>query len=507
MTLQKIVLDRLLAGSLVIVVEEADEILAIAACEMAGRANPPGKVQRLSVLDPEFMDKFTSHKEGGNGVMIVADFLRVMGTNPAAIRLVREFALQTKAPPYPRLILVESPGVDIPASLKNDVEIVRPKLANLDELKQELDEFVKVQGIKLEGNGENRHGIALALAGVPRHTAAKMLAQCLVALKKLDSTWLRKAKAERITEQFNGALSFVDTDSVDVGGNESLVGWLKLKSKEFASEKAKKYGLEELKGLLLTGVPGTGKSLFVRYAARVMGLPLLRLDIGKVFGKYVGDSEAAIRLAIEAAEACSPCVLWIDEVDKGLGGMKEGGGGDSGTSLRVLGTILTWLQEKTKPVFVLATANNVTRLPDELMRKGRFDEVFFVDLPTAKEREDIARIHIERRGRKAVDYDLKVIADATNNFGGAEIEQAIKDGMTFGYAEDREFTVADIKRAAEETYPLAEMMKEGITKLREWAKGRTKMAGARQDAVPEGGSFSRRIKIDLTGGTPPPEAK
>jgi SpoVK/Ycf46/Vps4 family AAA+-type ATPase len=392
-------------------------------------------------------------------------------------------------PPYPRLILIEVPGGEVPASLKGDIEYVIPKLPNVEELKQELDVFVKEQNITLEGNGENKHAIAQSLAGLPRHTAAKMLARCWVELKKLDPAWLRTAKAERITETLGGALSFVDMESPDVGGQENLVAWLKTRGAAFASKKAKDYGLPEIKGLLVTGIPGTGKSLFVRYTERTIKLPLLRLDVGKLFGSLVGQSESQVRQAIEAAEACAPCVLWIDEIEKGMAGMK-GGGGDSGTSQRVFGTILTWLQEKTKPVFVVATANRVFDLPPELLRKGRFDEIFFVDLPSEQEREDIARIHVLRRDRDVKILDPKAIAAGTAGFSGAEIEQAIVDGMFTAYAEDREVTLADILLAASSTMPLSKTMSEDISKLRQWAKGRARMAG-KAEVVKDAGTIQR----------------
>ena len=495
MTLQKKVLDRLRAGALVTLVEEADELLAVAACEMAAKALPPGKCLVLSVLDPEFMEKFSSHKTDGAGVVIVADLMRVMGNNPMAMRMVREFALQTKAPPYPRLILVETPGVDIPPALKGDIEYVIPKLPDVEELKQELDVFIKDQNVVLEGNGENKHAIAQSMTGLPRHTAAKMLARCWVELKKLDPAWLRKAKAERVTATLGGALSFVDVDSPDVGGQENLLNWVDTRSKSFASEKAKKYGLPEIKGLLITGIPGTGKSLDVKHIAKKLGLPLLRLDVGKLFGSLVGQSESQVRQAIEAAEACAPCVLWIDEIEKGLSGMK-GGGGDGGTTQRVFGTILTWLQEKTKPVFVVATANRVADLPPELLRKGRFDEIFFVDLPNEKEKEDIARIHVLRRGRDIKVLVPKEVAAFCPGFSGAEIEQAIIDGMFTAYAENREVSLKDIQDAAAATMPLSKTMSEDITKLRGWAKGRARMAGkGTEQAKPEGSSF--RTVIDF----------
>lgn len=501
MTLQQTILNRLKAGALLSVVVESDETLAVEAARIAGEAIAPKKVTLLSPLDPEFGDKLTAHRDTGTGVMIIPDLLRIQGNNPAIVRLLREFALQVKSPPYPRIILIESAGIEVPAGVRGDIEYVITKLPTVEELKQELEQFIADQSIKLEGNGEVRAAIAESLSGLARHEAAKLLARCWVDNKKLDTAWLRKAKAERVSERLGGALSFINVeDCPDIGGSELLQQWLKDRRKAFASEKARKFGLPESKGLLLVGVPGCGKSATVKEIARDWGLPAMRLDIGKVFGSLVGQSEAQIRQAIEAAEACAPCVLWVDEIEKGLGGTKNGGGGDSGTSQRVFGALLTWLQEKTKPVFVVATANNVAGLPPELLRKGRFDEIFFVDLPDEAEREAIARIHVTRRKRDLELLDPKAISLICRDFSGAEIEQSIVDAMFRAYSEDREVTLEDIKAAAEATMPLAVTMSEDIAKLRAWAKGRARYANKRQAAAAATSEGApKRVAIDKSG--------
>lgn len=505
MTLQQTILNRLKAGTLLSVVIEADEALAVEACRMAAEAIAPKQVQVVSVLDGDFGDKLQAHKDNGKGVMIIADLLRVQNGNPGTARLLREFALQVKAPPYPRIILVESPGIEIPVGLRGDIEYITTKLPTVEELKQELEQFLSDQSIKLEGNGEVKAAIADALAGLARHEAARLLARCWVDNKKLDTVWLRRAKAERVSERLGGALSFIETaDIPELGGAELLQEWLRSRQKAFSSEKARLYGLPESKGVLLVGVPGTGKSLTPKMIGKLWGLPLMRLDIGKVFGSLVGQSEAQIRMALDAAEACSPCVLWVDEIEKGLGGSKGQGGGDSGTSTRVLGTILTWLQEKTRPVFVVATANSVANLPPELLRKGRFDEIFFGDLPDKAERVAIARIHVERRKRKTDDLDPETIATICDDFSGAEIEQVIIDAMFRAYSEDREVNLKDIQTAAEATMPLSKTMAEDIKKLREWAKGRARMANKRSVDAPSADGVKRaaitKDKGDAWGG-------
>ena len=208
--------------------------------------------------------------------------------------------------------------------------------------------------------------------------------------------------------------------------------------------------------------------------ANEWGFPLLKFDLGRVFAGVVGESESNIRKALSLAETISPSILWIDEIEKGLSGL--GSNGDSGTSSRVFGTLLTWMQEKKSEVFVIATANDIEKLPAELLRKGRFDEIFFVDLPTESEREAIFQIHIEKKGRQCSDFKLKDLASKTIGFSGAEIEEAVNEALFIAYNENREPQQEDIEQAIEGTWPLSRTMQESITKLRQWAKARAKLA-------------------------------
>ena len=258
-----------------------------------------------------------------------------------------------------------------------------------------------------------------------------------------------------------------------IGGLENLKDWLRNRGKAFSND-AKKYGLPTPKGVLLLGIPGCGKSLTAKTIANEWNFPLLKFDLGKVFAGVVGESESNIRKALSLAETISPSILWIDEIEKGLSGL--GSNGDSGTSSRVFGTLLTWMQEKKSEVFVIATANDIEKLPAELLRKGRFDEIFFVDLPTESEREDIFRIHIEKKGRQCSDFDLKELASKTTGFSGAEIEEAVNEALFIAYNENREPMQQDIEQAIEGTWPLSRTMQESITKLRQWAKARAKLA-------------------------------
>ncbi len=463
--------SRLRAGAIVVLIEDPDEALTRQSAEVAAKQFEPVTV--MSAADPNVMEAVEKHKSG-DGTLILLDFLRTYGSNPVAVRLIREVALQTRkdGEAYSHLIMIEVPGIEVPHSLRGDIEYLIPAMPDVKALKVELKDFVKVQDIKLPGNGENEHAIASAVAGLSRHEAMRLFARCYVEREKMDTVWLRREKATRVSERLGGALTFVDTtDLPSVGGMATLRSWLEARREAFGSEKAKEFGLPEPKGLILVGPPGTGKSLTPKSIALLWGLPLLRLDAGKLFGSLVGQSESQTRQAIEAAEACAPCILWIDEMEKGF---SNNGGLDGGTSARVFGTFLTWLQEKVKPVFVVATANAVDGLPPELLRKGRFDEIFYVDLPNLMERNEITKIHLERRERKGI--DSKQIATATEGFSGSEIEQAIIEGMFSAFAEKRDVKLDDILKAVRGTVPLSKTMGEKLKALKVWAEGRAKFA-------------------------------
>lgn len=268
----------------------------------------------------------------------------------------------------------------------------------------------------------------------------------------------------------------------DVGGLEQLKEWLKVRRKGF-DPKAKDFGVIPPKGVLLLGVQGCGKSLVAKAISSEWNLPLLRLDIGSVFGGIVGESEKNIRKALSIAEAISPSILWIDEIEKGLSGIESSGVTDAGTSARVFGTILTWMQEKEKPVFVVATANNIENLPPELLRKGRFDEIFFVDLPGRESRKDIWRIHLrkrlkEKRYQEHLKYlDMDRLVELTKGFSGAEIEEALNEALYGAYYDNKEtLSMEYLEKAIKETYPLSKIMGEVVLSLRRWAKVRARRA-------------------------------
>lgn len=266
----------------------------------------------------------------------------------------------------------------------------------------------------------------------------------------------------------------------DIGGSQILKQWLRQRQKAF-SEEAKKFGLPTPRGLLLVGIPGTGKSLFAKSIGQAFGQPIIRMDIGKVFGGFVGESENNMRNALKIIETVAPAVLWIDEIEKGMSGIASSNRSDGGTTARVLGTFLTWMQEKKAPVFVVATANNVSELPPEFLRKGRFDEIFFLDLPDIDERKEIFKIHIAKNNRNPENFDIKKLATYSKNFSGAEIEEAVKEALFMAYDNNEDINTSYVQQALENTYPLADTMKEKIDALRQWANNRAVYASGKRE--------------------------
>jgi SpoVK/Ycf46/Vps4 family AAA+-type ATPase len=270
-----------------------------------------------------------------------------------------------------------------------------------------------------------------------------------------------------------------------IGGLEILKGWLTAR-RSALSQKARAYGLPAPKGMLLLGPPGTGKSLVAKSVAAAWGLPLLRLDLGALRSKYVGESEGNIRKALAVAETVAPCILWCDEIEKSLAG-STGPQGDGGVAADALGTILSWMQERAGAVFVVATANDVRSLPPELLRKGRFDELFYIDLPTIKERIEILATLLRQFGRDPDNFDLGKLASYMEGFTGAEIAALIPDALFEAFADgERELTTKDVGRAADRIVPLSKTASDKLEALRDWAKGRCRMASKPEEEAAQG---------------------
>lgn len=369
----------------------------------------------------------------------------------------------------------------LPAELEKYITVLQIPLPKRNELGEVLDIVAKQSKVELKTNLRNR----LIDAALGMTSMEADLAYCLASVKDgFDdkSPFTVSSEKEQIIRKSGILDYFPKNESLkDVGGMENLKEWLKKRQLAYDKE-ARDWGLKEPKGLLLLGVPGCGKSLIAKSIASSWNMPLLRLDVGKVFQGIVGSSEDNIRKAIATAEAVAPCVLWIDEIEKGLSGVQSSGATDGGVTSRIFSTILTWMQEKTAPVFVVATANNINQLPPELLRKGRFDEIFFVDLPSQKEKENIVSIHLQKNRQNVSSFALDILAQKAEGFNGAEIEECVKEAMFTAYVESQESNIAPklqmihILDAIKNTVPLSKTMEKQITDLRKFAVSRAKNA-------------------------------
>jgi ATP-dependent 26S proteasome regulatory subunit len=430
------------------------------------------------------------------------------------VRLLRDVATAFKSGPVARTLVLVSPVLSIPPELEKDITLIDFPLPDGAEVGALLDGLIQANAvsgrIRIDVDAGARERLVQAAAGLTLHEAENAFARAMVdgSLSIDDVDLVLEEKRQTIRK--SGLLEFVpvEVSLADVGGLENLKRWLGRRDSSWLAEAAG-YGLPAPKGLLVTGVPGCGKSLTAKATAATWGLPLLRLDIGRVFAGLVGSSEQNMRAAIRTAEATAPCVLWIDEIEKGFSG-GGAGGGDSGTSSRVFGTFLTWMQEKTRPVFVIATANTIERLPAEFLRKGRFDEIFFVDLPTHIERTAIWALHLARRlGRPAVagqvradDETVRGLADATGGYSGAEIEQAVVAALFEAFAERRPLRLDDLHGAVRAMVPLSLVQFEQVEALRAWAALRAVSATGSEDL--DGTGFLQPTDDDPTDrrGTP-----
>ncbi|MDQ6656881.1 MAG: AAA family ATPase, partial [Actinomycetota bacterium] len=394
----------------------------------------------------------------------------------------------------PRTLILVSPLMNMPAELESVVTLLDFPLPDDEYLRGMLDRMVTrntTAGALTSDLGDDGiERLAKAAIGLTAFEAENAFARAMVDDGRLtieDVAVVADEKGQIIRK--SGVLEMVSSTTrlADIGGLGNLKTWLTKRNGSWLDEAAA-YGLPAPKGVLMTGVPGCGKSLTAKAMSSAWGLPLIRLDIGRVFGGLVGASEQNMRTAIRTAEAVAPCVLWIDEIEKGFASGASGSG-DSGTSARVFGTFLSWMQEKTAAVFVMATANNIGLLPPEFLRKGRFDEIFFIDLPTKSERRDIFRLHLAARlkagpalGELAVTDDLlDVLAGATEGFSGAEIEQVVISACFDAFDAKRQLTGDDLRREIGNTVPLSVTQSEEITALREWADVRAVAASASED--------------------------
>jgi SpoVK/Ycf46/Vps4 family AAA+-type ATPase len=416
-------------------------------------------------------------------IILLRDFHAFLAGDPNPI-LVRQFkeVLQAAKTKNKALVLVGC-RLCLPPELERELTVIEFALPGKDELASVLHgvlESAQQDGIKLAAaTAEQEEALLGAASGLTTIEAENAFALSVVETKALDPVIIAREKAQAVKK--SGLLELVETkESLDsIGGLDMLKSWL-VRRKHAFSQKARDYGLPTPKGLLIMGIPGTGKSLTAKATAAVFGTPLLLLDAGRIFGGLVGQSESNIRSVIQTAEAIAPCVLWLDEVEKGLAGSKSSGVTDGGTSARVFGSFISWMAEKTAPVFVVATANDVSQLPPELLRKGRWDELFFVDLPNQEERQEIWRIQVAKHGRDWKDYDIAQLAKATDGLTGSEIEAVFVEALYRAFDDDQEPTDLTVAEVLTDFVPLSKTMAEQITGLRSWAKGRARLATSPQ---------------------------
>jgi AAA+ superfamily predicted ATPase len=416
------------------------------------------------------------------GVWLMEDFQPFLREeHHPLLRWLREIA---RLPPSPRkLVILSTPLPGLPLDLRKEIPTIELELPGVDDLRVVLHDAAGALGVRASAD----EALLDAARGLTVMEARLAFGKAAAELGRLDhaAVPLVAREKERIIKQ-SEVLEYCPTDlrMTDVGGLDQLKAWLDRRGRAFGAG-ARDFGLDSPKGVMLLGVQGCGKSLTAKAVAATWQFPLLRFDMGKVFGGIVGQSEGNIRTALQVAQALAPCVLWIDEIEKGLAGMGSSDQTDGGTTARVVGTLLTWMQEKRDPVFVVATANRIDMLPPELLRKGRFDEIFFVDLPTRAVREEILRIHLAKKRRDPAEFDLADLAGRSAGFSGAELEEAVREGLYDAFAEGRELKTEHIARALDKTFPLSRTMRDQIEGLRQWAKVRARLAtGQPPEALP-----------------------
>ncbi len=430
-----------------------------------GKRNPLQALELVERLNPETPALF-----------LLKDFNRFL-TDLSISRKLRNISRILKL--QPKTIIIIGCDLTIPKELQELITVVEFQLPIEDEIKHELTRLIESLDIKVDN--ELFENLVRACQGLSLERIRRVLSKIIATYKIIDNNSINVLLSEK--KQIISQTEILEYCSINekisnLGGLNNLKEWLNKRKMAFSIQ-ASNYGLPTPRGLLLIGIQGTGKSLTAKAIANDWQLPLLKLDVGKLFGGIVGESESRLRQMINVAETISPCILWIDEIDKAFTNTESKG--DSGTSNRVLATFISWLSEKTKPVFVISTANNIDLLPLEIIRKGRFDEVFFLDLPGQEERQEIFKIHIQKfRPNSWESFDYEKLSQLSDSFSGAEIRQSIIEGMYLAFYEKREFTTEDICLALKELIPLANLETKQMVKLQNWASsGQIRLASSK----------------------------
>ncbi|NET32184.1 MAG: AAA family ATPase [Cyanothece sp. SIO1E1] len=449
-----------------------------------GNPNDNGFARRNPLQALELVEKLSASVAA---VFILRDFHRFLD-DVAIARKLRNLARLLKS--QPKNIILLSPQLSIPAELSEVLTVLEFPLPTVSEIKSEVERLLAAASPGLKPRTLDE--LVQSCQGLSIERIRRVLARAIAThgeFRPEDITLVLEEKRQTIRQ--TQILDFYPTNEkiTDIGGLDNLKEWLLRRGNAF-SEQARQYGLPYPRGLLLVGIQGTGKSLTAKAIAHHWHLPLLRLDVGRLFAGLVGESESRTRQMIQLAEALAPCVLWIDEIDKAFAGVD--GRGDAGTTSRVFGTFITWLAEKNSPVFVVATANNIQALPPEMLRRGRFDDIFFVGLPSQAERQEIFTVHLSRlRPQNLKSYSLERLAYETPDFSGAEIEQVLIEAMHIGFSQNRDFTTDDILEAASQVVPLARTAQDQIQFLQDWAaSGKARLASKQS-------SLSNRIQQQL----------
>jgi SpoVK/Ycf46/Vps4 family AAA+-type ATPase len=436
----------------------------------------PGGAVKTSSLPGELEALAQIHESGEFTVFLLKDFHPYMRDN-RVVRLLRDLALRLRG--KAQTLVIMGPSLSLPTDLEKDITVVDFALPGIEEIDKKLDEVMEAvkdnPNVDTKLKPQARELIVKSAQGLTMDEIESVFARSLVEKKCFDVDVVLEEKKQIIRK--SGLLEYYPAQNQmsDVGGMELLKEWLDKRTNSF-TDKARDFGIPAPKGVLILGVQGCGKSLIAKAIAATWNLPMLKLDVGRIFGSLVGQSEENIRKAISVAESVAPCILWADEIEKGFAGGSGGAVSDSGTTARVFATFLTWMQEKTAPVFLIATANNVSQLPPEMLRKGRFDEIFFVDLPDKDERKQIFTIHLKKRGRDLKKFKVAELAEITQGFSGAEIEQIIIGALFVAFDAGRELSQKDLVDEAKVVVPLSKMMEEDIAEIRQWALLRTRPA-------------------------------
>ena len=439
--------------------------------------NNEGFAKRNPVQALELVERLTAQTPA---LFLLKDFNKFL-TDVSISRKLKNISRILKL--QPKTIIIIGSELNIPKELADLITILQFQLPVESEINYELKRLI--QSLNIQIDQQILESLIRACQGLSLERIRRVLSKIIATYKTIDENSIKLLLNEK--KQIISQTEILEYWSVDetiskIGGVDNLKNWLKKRKSSFGIQ-ASNYGLPTPRGLLLVGIQGTGKSLTAKAIANEWELPLLKLDVGKLFGGIVGESEFRLRQMIEVAETISPCILWIDEIDKAFSNTSTGG--DSGTSNRVLATFISWLSEKTKPVFVVATANNVDILPLEIIRKGRFDEIFFLDLPQKQEREQIFKIHIQEfRPNSWELFDYSKLAQLSEAFSGAEIRQSIIEAMYHAFYEKREFTTEDICLALTQLIPLSQLENNQTLKLKNWAvSGRIRLASSKSISI------------------------